>query len=153
MQKPFRAWRSTKHCWKVAYVQRCEPSKAAEFRHHGAFWACAVATLAPSMKIETIRTFMTPPAQPTRPIADRYRRSQPIARARQSFIASNPREGRVMRACRRALVSAGARPLMTRDLLRWAYPHLDRFQCWHYWSIYRAAPRYAVKNGRVWLPR
>ena len=81
-------------------------------------------------------------------------RQRSIARARQSFIASNPREGRVMRACRRALIAAGlARPLMTRDLLRWAYPQLERFECSHYKSIYRAAPRYAVKVGRVWLPR
>jgi len=58
-----------------------------------------------------------------------------------------------MRACRRALIAAGGRPLMTRDLLRWAYPQLKRFQYWHYWSIYRAAPRYAVKVDRVWLPR
>ena len=58
-----------------------------------------------------------------------------------------------MRACRRALIAAGGRPLMTRDLLRWAYPRVDRFQCWHYKSIYRAAPRYAIKVDRVWLPR
>ena len=80
-------------------------------------------------------------------------RQRSIARARQSFIASNPREGRVMRACRRALIAAGGRPLMTRDLLRWAYPQLRRFECWHYKSIYRSAPRYAVKVSRVWLPR
>jgi hypothetical protein len=42
---------------------------------------------------------------------------------------------------------------MTRDLLRWAYPRLTHFECWHYWSIYRAAPRYAIKVDRVWLPR
>jgi hypothetical protein len=77
-------------------------------------------------------------------------RARSIARARQSFIASNPREGRIMRACRRALIAAGGQPLMTRDLLRWAYPRVERFQCWHYWSIYRAAPRYAIKIGRFW---
>jgi hypothetical protein len=49
-------------------------------------------------------------------------RERSIARARQSFIASNRREGRVMRACRRALIAAGGR-----DLLRWAYPQLERF--------------------------
>jgi hypothetical protein len=42
---------------------------------------------------------------------------------------------------------------MTRDLLRWAYPQLVRFNTWHYWSIYRAAPKYAVKVDRLWLPR
>jgi hypothetical protein len=68
-------------------------------------------------------------------------------------IASIPREGRVMRAVRRALIAASGRPLTTRDLLRWAYPKLERFQCWHYWSIYRTAPRYAVKDGRYWVPR
>ena len=58
-----------------------------------------------------------------------------------------------MRACRRALIAAGGRPLMTRDLLRWAYPQIQCFACWHYKSIYRAAPRYAVKVNRAWLPR
>ena len=67
-------------------------------------------------------------------------------------IASMPREARVMRACRRALIAA-ARPLKTRDLLRWGYPQLEQFECWHYKSIYRAAPRYAIKDGRVWIPR
>ena len=75
------------------------------------------------------------------------------SRAWMLVIASRRREGRVMRACRRALIAAGGRPLLTRDLLRWAYPRIERFQCWHYWSIYRAAPRYAVKIDRVWLPR
>jgi len=56
-----------------------------------------------------------------------------------------------MRACRRALIAAGA--VETRTLLEWAYPQLKQFECWHYKSIYRAAPRYAVKVGRVWLPR
>jgi hypothetical protein len=67
-------------------------------------------------------------------------------------IAAKPREGKIQRACRRALIAAG-RPLFTRDLLRWAYPRVERYECWHYWSIYRAAPRYAVKVGRVWMPR
>ena len=81
------------------------------------------------------------------------KRRASIARARQSFVASNPREGRVMRQCRRALIAAGGRPLMTRDLLRWAYPHIEQFKCWHYRSIYRAAPRYAIKVDRPWVPR
>jgi hypothetical protein len=58
-----------------------------------------------------------------------------------------------MRACRRALIAAGGRPLKTRDLLRWAYPRTTKYCCWHYWSIYRAAPRYAVKVDRVWVAR
>ena len=80
-------------------------------------------------------------------------RSRSVERARTSFIASNPREGRVMRACRRALIAAGGKVLKTRDFLSWAYPGLKQFECWHYKSIYRAAPRYAVKAGRYWLPR
>jgi hypothetical protein len=79
-------------------------------------------------------------------------RQRSIARARTSFIASNPREGRVMRACRRALIAAGGKPLRTRDLLRWAFAGVQH-EFWHYKSIYRAAPRYAIKNGRLWVPR
>jgi hypothetical protein len=44
-------------------------------------------------------------------------RQRSIYRARQSFIAANPREGRVMRQVRRALVASLGRPLRTRDLL------------------------------------
>jgi len=51
------------------------------------------------------------------------------------------------------MIAAGGRPLMTRDLLRWAYPQIQRFACWHYKSIYRAAPRYAVKVDRIWMHR
>jgi hypothetical protein len=40
-----------------------------------------------------------------------------------------------MRQCRRAMIAAGGRPLFTRELLRWAYPRIERFQCWHYWSV------------------
>ena len=87
-------------------------------------------------------------ANRTRTVRARYRN-----RAWLKVIAAKPREGRIQRACRRALIAAGGRPLMTRDLLRWAYPRLERFQCWHYWSIYRAAARYAVKVDRVWVPR
>jgi hypothetical protein len=79
-------------------------------------------------------------------------RERALVKARARFIASNPREGRVMRACRRALIAASGRPLKTRDLLQWAFPSGER-QFWHYKSIYRAAPRYAVKVGRAWLPR
>jgi len=69
-----------------------------------------------------------------------------------TVIASKIREGRVMRQCRRAMIAAGGRPLFTRELLRWAYPHLGRFQCWHYWSVYRALKRYAIRDGRTWAP-
>jgi hypothetical protein len=57
-----------------------------------------------------------------------------------------------MRACRRALIAAGGRPLKTSDLASWAFPGVER-QFWHYKSIYRAAPRYAVKVDRAWVPR
>jgi hypothetical protein len=57
-----------------------------------------------------------------------------------------------MRACRRALIAGGGRPLKTRDLLHWAFPGVER-RFWHYKSIYRAAPRYAVKVDGVWMPR
>src|SRR5262249_827332 len=81
------------------------------------------------------------------------RRRRYADRTHMLAIASNPREGRVMRACRRALIAAGGRPFTTRDLLAWAYPRKTKYACWHYWSIYRAAPRYAVKADRVWVPR
>jgi hypothetical protein len=73
------------------------------------------------------------------------------SRARMIVIASLPREGRIQRACRRALIAA-AGPLRTRDLLKWAYPGVEH-EFWHYKSIYRAARRYAVNIDRVWVPR
>jgi hypothetical protein len=76
-------------------------------------------------------------------------RQRSIASARVSFNAAAKRQGHVMRACRRALIALGA--CQTRDLLDWAFPGAER-QHWHYKSIYRAAPRYAVKNGQFWLP-
>ena len=78
-------------------------------------------------------------------------RQRSIARARQSFIAADPREGRIMRQVRRAFIASSARPLTTGELLDWCHGRPRRH--WHYWSIYRAAPRYAVKQGRYWLPR
>jgi hypothetical protein len=70
-----------------------------------------------------------------------------------SVIASKSRLGRVMHQCRRALIAAAGRPLLTRELLAWVYPRVEHYECWHYWSIYRAAPRYAIKDGRTWIPR
>jgi hypothetical protein len=66
-------------------------------------------------------------------------------------IAGLPREGRIMRQVRRAFVAHSGQPLRTRDLLDWAFPAQPR-RHWHYWSIYRAAPRYAVRVGRAWEP-
>jgi hypothetical protein len=56
-----------------------------------------------------------------------------------------------MRQVRRALIASRGQPLRTRDLLSFAFP-VQPHPCWHYWSIYRAAPRYATKAGRYWLP-
>jgi hypothetical protein len=50
------------------------------------------------------------------------------------------------------MIAAGGRPLFTRELLRWAYPRIEQFKCWHYWSVYRAMKRYAVRDGRTWAP-
>jgi hypothetical protein len=50
------------------------------------------------------------------------------------------------------MIAADGRPLFTREFLRWAYPRLERFQCWHYWSVYRALKRYAIRDGRTWAP-
>jgi len=50
------------------------------------------------------------------------------------------------------MIAAAGKPLFTRELLRWAYPRIERFQCWHYWSVYRALKRYAVRDGRTWAP-
>jgi hypothetical protein len=71
--------------------------------------------------------------------------------ARMTVIASAPREGRIQRQIRRALIAANGKPLKTRDLINWAFPGAREF--WHYKSIYRAAPRYAVKDGRIWKPK
>jgi hypothetical protein len=65
-------------------------------------------------------------------------------------IAAARREGRVMRQIRRCFIARG-RPLTTGELCDWSFGRPRRH--WHYWSIYRAAPRYAVKDGRLWLPR
>ena len=89
-------------------------------------------------------------------------RARSIARARQSFVASLPREGRVMRQVRRCFIAAGGKPLSTSQIMPWIYPRLDRFKHWHRWSARRALLRYAVPIGRsetgrglpiIWVPR
>jgi hypothetical protein len=57
------------------------------------------------------------------------------------------RTGRVERAVRRCLVYHG--PLPTGALVRSIF---GRGRVWHwwYWSIYRAAPKFADKVGRLW---
>ena len=80
----------------------------------------------------------------------------------QSAIASQPREGRVMRQVRRCFIAAGGRPLSTSQIMPWIYPQLDHFKHWHRWSARRALLRYAVPIGRsetgrglpvIWAPR
>jgi hypothetical protein len=82
-------------------------------------------------------------------------------RAHMLVIASQPREGRVMRQVRRCFIAAGMRPRVMGDFLAWAYPELTRFKHWHRWSCRRALLRYAMPIGRgegqgrpvIWAPR
>ena len=67
-----------------------------------------------------------------------------------AVIAALPREGRVMRNIRRSFVAL-ARPLSTGELCERCFGPIRKH--WHFKSIYRAAPRYAVKSGRYWLAR
>jgi hypothetical protein len=71
-------------------------------------------------------------------------RSRSIAKARLSFNPALPREGRVMRACRHALIARDGLVSM-RDLRSWAYPGQSR-QHWHYWSIYEALKRLGARR-------
>jgi hypothetical protein len=58
--------------------------------------------------------------------------------------------GRLQRQIRRAFIAAGGMPVRTRQLLRWCYPHLNRFERRHRVSMYQVAPRFAV-NIKVGL--
>ena len=64
-------------------------------------------------------------------------RLRSIARARQSFIASKPRLGRIQLQVRRAFISSSGRPLQISDLLPRVYPRLTQFESWHRWSVRR----------------
>ena len=69
-----------------------------------------------------------------------------------------PRVGKVQRGVRRALIASDGAPLLTRDLLQWAFVREARYKVRHYSSLHRAAPRFAVKLGRcgkgnLWAPR
>jgi hypothetical protein len=76
-------------------------------------------------------------------------RARSIARARQSFIAALPREGRIAKQCRRCFVARDFKPVSMTELRRWAYPGQAR-QHWHYWSITRALRRLgATTLGRA----
>jgi len=60
------------------------------------------------------------------------------------FNAALPRQGRVIRACRRALIARDGLVSM-RELRSWAYPGQPR-QRWHRWSIVRALVRLGAKR-------
>lgn len=85
-------------------------------------------------------------------LAGRNGRPSHRSRARMLAIAALPREGKIQRAIRRAFIASDGQPLRPRDLVRFAYPELEQFRSWHFWSIRRAAPRYAIKDGRYWRP-
>ena len=80
-------------------------------------------------------------------------RQRSIARARQSFIASGPREGRIQRQVRRCFIAGDGKPRTMNELVRWAYPELDRFECWHRWSVRRALVKLAKPIGRSRIGR
>jgi hypothetical protein len=71
-------------------------------------------------------------------------RERSIATARLSFNPALPREGRVMRGCRRALIARDGLVSM-RELRSWCYPSQPR-QHWHYWSIYEALKRLGAQR-------
>jgi hypothetical protein len=72
---------------------------------------------------------------------------------------SESRIGRVERAVRRALIANNGQPLLTIHFLEYAYPRVDRYQHWHYKSVYVAAKKFAVNvagPGRaivIWVPK
>lgn len=75
-------------------------------------------------------------------------RRRSIAGARQSFIASHPREGRVARQVRRAFVANSGRPLLMSEIWPWAYPRIKQAKHWHRWSVRRALLKIAKPIGR-----
>jgi hypothetical protein len=92
---------------------------------------------------------------------DQLRPRQTQSRERMIVIAALPREGRLARQIRRAFVAAGGKPRCMGELLRWAYPALDRFEHWHRGNVRRVLPRYAEPVGRssrgrglpvIWAP-
>jgi hypothetical protein len=67
-----------------------------------------------------------------------------IERARLSFVASLPRQGAIIRQCRRCLIAHDGLATM-RELRSWAYTNQSR-QHWHHTSIYRALKRLGAKR-------
>jgi hypothetical protein len=72
-------------------------------------------------------------------------RRRSIARARQSFIASLPREGRVRRQCRRCFIAHSGKPVSMTDLRQWCFAGRER-RHWHYWNIKRALRRLGAER-------
>jgi hypothetical protein len=71
-------------------------------------------------------------------------------------VMAKNRIGRVQRAVRRALIAA-ERPVCTGEIMRWAFPRLDRYEPWRYWSVHRAASKFAIRLGKqggsiIWGP-
>jgi len=56
--------------------------------------------------------------------------------------------GKLQRATRRALIVANGHPIKTGEILRYAFPRLDRYEGWRYRAARRAATRFAVPIGR-----
>jgi hypothetical protein len=54
----------------------------------------------------------------------------------------------VQKQIRRAFIANNGRPLLTIDLMRYVFPRTSRCEPWRYWSVHRAATKYAVKVGR-----
>ena len=72
------------------------------------------------------------------------RRERSITRARQSFNAALPREGRIARQSRRCfLARKGVASL--RELREWCYPAQDR-RHWHQTNIYRALRKLGARR-------
>jgi hypothetical protein len=75
-------------------------------------------------------------------------RQRSIERARLSFIASQPREGRVMRQVRRAFVANDRRPLSMSEIWPWVFPGIKQAKHWQRWSVRRALLKIAKPIGR-----
>jgi len=75
----------------------------------------------------------------------------------RSYRIPTHRVGRVERQIRGALIASNGRPLQTVDLMRWAFPRATRYEPWRYWSVHRAARKFAIKvrrcgKGNLWIP-
>jgi hypothetical protein len=44
-------------------------------------------------------------------------------------------------------------PLIRKRASEFCERYPQRFECWHYWSVYRAVKRYAIRDGRTWISR